>query len=336
MKKIFFVIMFLSYTGLFAELTYVPRPKNSIWKAESLFIGFGLVVKDPSVNVMVIRKNSYPNVSGYVSFMSPIVYDSSVFLFHNEIEQFPSESTVVNIGKYPTGTSLVFKYTQTEAEHGDSFFVNRKLYTGQSREKDRYQSEAIDVGSGLIINRWAIGGRVKDDTCEVSFSSSIPGSYSEIHFYVTNAYREELDKYRVAKPVATPATMTSTSNVLVTLFSETVDSPNIYYTIDGSEPDSSKTLYNGPINISRTTNLRAIAIMYNDSQWIDSPVLSETYTIAATSIKKVTNTFKQKDNRIQSEVYNLYGQKISSSIGNPSNKCSAGLIVTKNLKKIVK
>lgn len=53
---------------------------------------------------------------------------------------------------------------------------------------------------------------------------------------------------------------------------------SIYYTLDGTTPDASKTLYEEAITISETTTLKAIAIKGNDQ----SGVNEATYTIATT------------------------------------------------------
>lgn len=59
----------------------------------------------------------------------------------------------------------------------------------------------------------------------------------------------------------------------------TCDTPGaaIYYTVDGSTPDSTKTAYNGPIAVAATTTIKAIAIK---SGMANSAVLSATYTIS--------------------------------------------------------
>ncbi|MGH8305523.1 MAG: chitobiase/beta-hexosaminidase C-terminal domain-containing protein, partial [Steroidobacteraceae bacterium] len=52
----------------------------------------------------------------------------------------------------------------------------------------------------------------------------------------------------------------------------------IYYTLDGSNPTTSATLYNGPIALGSTTTFNAIAVL---SGFRVSPIASATYTIGA-------------------------------------------------------
>jgi hypothetical protein len=54
----------------------------------------------------------------------------------------------------------------------------------------------------------------------------------------------------------------------------------IYYTTDGSTPNSSSTKYTGALNITATTTVKAIAVA---SGYINSPVTSATYTIQPAS-----------------------------------------------------
>lgn len=50
----------------------------------------------------------------------------------------------------------------------------------------------------------------------------------------------------------------------------------IYYTTDGSSPDSGSTLYTGPIDINASQTIKAISIQVG---WTDSSIISNTYTM---------------------------------------------------------
>ncbi|MDY7227107.1 polysaccharide lyase family 7 protein [Hyalangium rubrum] len=85
---------------------------------------------------------------------------------------------------------------------------------------------------------------------------------------------------QVATPSFSPAAGTYTSAQTVTLGSSTPGA-SIRYTTDGSTPSASTgTLYSGPVTISATTTLKAIAYQ---SGLTPSAVRSGTYTITASS-----------------------------------------------------
>ena len=60
---------------------------------------------------------------------------------------------------------------------------------------------------------------------------------------------------------------------------------SIYYTLDGSDPDESSTLYSGPITITQTTTIRAIGIKEG---MLDSNIAEETITKLALPVLTVT------------------------------------------------
>ena len=68
-----------------------------------------------------------------------------------------------------------------------------------------------------------------------------------------------------ATPVISPTTGTYTSAQTVTITDATSGS-NIYYTLDGNQPTSSSTAYNGSFTVSTTTTVKAIAIASGFSQ----------------------------------------------------------------------
>ncbi|MEO7424110.1 MAG: fibro-slime domain-containing protein [Fibrobacteria bacterium] len=86
----------------------------------------------------------------------------------------------------------------------------------------------------------------------------------------------------VAIPKATPGASDLTEFPGdVTLTSETADA-KIFYTLDGSEPDSTKSLYTSPLTIPAAAVLKAIAYR---SGWFPSPIQTESYADGSNGIK---------------------------------------------------
>jgi hypothetical protein len=85
--------------------------------------------------------------------------------------------------------------------------------------------------------------------------------------------------YTIVVPAAAPAfsvaagTYTGTQSVVLT---SSTPGAAIYYTLDGTNPTTSSTLYSGPIAVSTTTTVKAIAVA---AGFTDSPAASATYTI---------------------------------------------------------
>ena len=80
-----------------------------------------------------------------------------------------------------------------------------------------------------------------------------------------------------ATPVSSPTAMTFyTDTTNVTLECDT-EGASIYYTTDGSEPTKSSTLYSGPITLSGTTTIKAIAVA---DAYLESDVFTATFTQA--------------------------------------------------------
>jgi len=82
----------------------------------------------------------------------------------------------------------------------------------------------------------------------------------------------------VAQPTATKAAGTYTAPIWVKL-SSTTDGAQIRYTLDGSVPDSSSTLFADSIQIDASKTLKAVAFKFG---WAPSAVSSFAYTITGT------------------------------------------------------
>jgi hypothetical protein len=82
---------------------------------------------------------------------------------------------------------------------------------------------------------------------------------------------------KAAKPAASQEAGPVSSGAKVTL-STTTAGADIYYTTDGSAPDSTKTKYTGEITITANTAIKAVAVK---AGMADSEVLEVSYTVAA-------------------------------------------------------
>lgn len=80
----------------------------------------------------------------------------------------------------------------------------------------------------------------------------------------------------VATPKALPIAGAYTGSQSVALTCDTAGA-TIYYTVDGSAPDATKTKYNGPVPVAATATIKAIGIK---AGMTNSAVLSATYTIS--------------------------------------------------------
>ncbi|MCR4966043.1 MAG: chitobiase/beta-hexosaminidase C-terminal domain-containing protein [Bacteroidales bacterium] len=81
-----------------------------------------------------------------------------------------------------------------------------------------------------------------------------------------------------AAPVFSEASGNYTSPITLSMSSAT-DGATIYYTLDGTNPTTSSSVYSTPITISQTTTVKAIATA---TGYANSPVTSATYTFPAT------------------------------------------------------
>ncbi|RNB89517.1 hypothetical protein EDM56_09995 [Brevibacillus fluminis] len=112
-------------------------------------------------------------------------------------------------------------------------------------------------------------------------------------------------------PTANPAGGTVSSGTRVVLSTST-SGATIYYTIDGSTPTSSSSVYSSPITVSSNMTIKAIAVK---TGMIDSVVMSKSYTITATAEPEVIPVAATKD--MTWDAINIYDEDINL-VGKPS------------------
>ena len=185
--KVIVLIIVLSLSSVFADVSYKPKPLfNSPWQADSVYVGIDIAVKDSVNDVIVIRKSSpYFYGIGALHFVVPFHSDSTKFLFHNSKLVYPLETDTVNLGKYPSGTPLIFMYMVIDSNPRMQLYYGKKLFSGQNRNGiDTYISQRYSNRYG---HRFAIAGKVDSTKVEVGFEDAGVLLFEGIIFEVKNA-----------------------------------------------------------------------------------------------------------------------------------------------------
>ena len=126
----------------------------------------------------------------------------------------------------------------------------------------------VDAIAGDNLNAWVISS---ESGAKLSVYN---GTIDSANLSVQNV---TVATEHAATPVSSPTAMTFyTDTTNVTLECDT-EGASIYYTTDGSEPTKSSTLYSGPITLSGTTTIKAIAVA---DAYLESDVFTATFTQA--------------------------------------------------------
>lgn len=116
-----------------------------------------------------------------------------------------------------------------------------------------------------------------------------------------------------ATPTFSPAAGTYTEALSVSINSE--DGDAIYYTTDGSTPTTASTLYTGPIEVSETTTIKAIAM--KEGLFNNSDVATAEYVIES-SVTHYKPGDVNHDNKVDIDDVTML---IDSVLGKPSGIC---------------
>lgn len=109
----------------------------------------------------------------------------------------------------------------------------------------------------------------------ISFMAYKPtGTNTDRRFFIDSIVINKQLTAQVAQPVITPAAGPITAPVTVSITCATANAA-IYYTTDGTTPDSSSTLYTAPFIVNTTTTVKAIATKTGMN---DSEIAAATYT----------------------------------------------------------
>jgi parallel beta-helix repeat protein len=207
-----------------------------------------------------------------------------------------SSNTTVKAIAYETGMSdsNVVSVTYSIQAAAPTFSPGAGTYSSA-------QSVTISSTTGGVSIRYTTDGSTPTETNGTLYSGPVTVSGSEtlkaIAYSSSNADSNvssavyTITQPQVAAPTFIPAGGSYSSAQTVTI-SSTTNGASIRYTIDGSTPtETNGTLYSGPISISVTTTLKAIAY---EAGFSDSTVSTAIYTISnGTTLTSASGFYNQ-------------------------------------------
>ena len=133
-------------------------------------------------------------------------------------------------------------------------------------------------GSGIQGSTgYGLGGTATEYITSASGTTAINFTQNQSGTWSALVMSFKITALQAAAPMPTfsPAGGSYTSAQSVTL-SDAISGAAIYYTTNGATPTTASTLYTGPISVTQTTTIKAIAVA---SSFANSPMGTATYTI---------------------------------------------------------
>ncbi|MDX2105782.1 MAG: chitobiase/beta-hexosaminidase C-terminal domain-containing protein [Candidatus Melainabacteria bacterium] len=251
---------------------------------------------------------SFDGISQFLALssgISDLTAGASIFAVVKPIGSV--SATLFTMGNNPDDSvSLLTLTDQVELDAYNSTTSSSVVSASSSLAQDLFQAvdavhdgagsadinlDALNIGSGSVQNLTNTSRTFNFIGTDAPVTTFFQGQLAELLVYsrpVTSVERADIQAYLINK-----FQLSTAQNIPAPIFSMaggTVFGPvriaisarpdcDVFYTLDGTTPSSGSTLYSGPINISFTQNLQAIAISQDG---ISSSVTSETYTLNAT------------------------------------------------------
>ncbi len=165
---------------------------------------------------------------------------------------------------YPTPTGLVNLTTSTLYSSG---YISNYVLLNHGSASIPLPSYALHTGTNTLTVSYS------PDTASQSIYEGQTGSATVVVTPPPVA----------ASPQFSPPAGTYSTAQIVT-FTDATTASTMYYTLDGSDPTSTSAVYNGPIEVTSTKTLKAIAMA---NGYTASPISTASYTIGAPASEQV-------------------------------------------------
>jgi hypothetical protein len=177
-----------------------------------------------------------------------------------EFSDFPGSTPAVSANGNTNGTGIVWNVISQN-------FATRGNETLQAHDASNVSK--LLYSSDQNLSRDNPGAAVKFVVPTVANGKVYVGAENQVSVYgLLNGATQ------VAAPVISPASESFTSSVRVTM-SDSTTGATIHYTSDGSTPTAASAAYTGPITVTTTETVHAVAVA---SGHLDSNVSTATYT----------------------------------------------------------
>ena len=209
-------------------------------------------------------KQTFTNGEGYsITLVAPTAY---AYYPNGNYLLFGKSEAVLTLPVFDFAVSKI----EIVGRSGASTSVKEGLYAGDTKLTQFTGAAGTNAFEIPVANQAA--GTVYSIKVESNHNAQI----TKINIYKAAAGGEEVVE-TVATPIITPETTTFNEgeSVFVSIATETQDA-EIYYTLDGTEPSTENgELYEGEIEITETTTVKAIAVK---DGWNNSEVAEAKYT----------------------------------------------------------
>ena len=336
---------------IFANVYYTmkyPSPQYPFSACDTQWIGSGLGVSNPARDVIVSWFYGARGPLGEVYFMQPGPNgDTPMYLFHNDTMNFPSEPRSYNLGKFPMGTELYFRYLIVDTAFTWRNCNGLKRFTGQNRPaRDESMSDG-SLGTNYPNERGAAFlARENDSTVVCAFNAERCFTWGNVSFAVSNISLLGVEAHKLPRPYPLVPGGAYTSSIQVAYVVPDLEECRnvlgdsvcaratgykceVFYTRDGSDPRTSASAiqyrWDEVIDITETTTLKAYARdTVGTNPWWPSNVRSDTYTFQPTRATRRAPAARERQDLMRDAVlYTLSGQRL----GKPATFTRGVLVV---------
>ena len=256
-------------------------------------------------------------VASFTTFSAPNAATSPTALPFTGTGGFSVNASGTVVGFYLDSNGVLhgFEYTPT-ATPAPTFSPAQGTYSSEQSVTISDTDSAAVVyyttdGSTPTVNSTKYTGAITVSSTETINAIALANGYSTSAVATATYTISTSTPTPAATPMFSPAAGTYTSAQTVTI-SDTTSGATIYYTTNGTTPTTSSTVYSGPITVSSSETIKAIATA---SGYASSAVATAAYTInSSTSTSNEWTWLSGSNTEGASGVYGVLGEPAAGNV----------------------